>query len=204
MVMAEEIINQTAGGTEMDISDILMLISIIINCVAILIAPIISIHISQKLQDRDKKRQDKLDVFKTLMTCRIYGWTPQSVNALNIINVVFADEPDVIEQWNKYYKALWVNNPDDKQLQTIKEEQETLLLTMAKVLGYKDQITLQTIQKPYMPAGMSIMIEQENKYRDDQSQAMSLFVSMLKNQNGGNTNGQNENGIRKPNGRKHK
>ena len=152
----------------------------------------------------NKKRQDKLDVFKTLMTCRIYGWTPQSVNALNIINVVFADEPDVIEQWNKYYKALWVNNPDDKQLQTIKEEQETLLLTMAKVLGYKDQITLQTIQKPYMPAGMSIMIEQENKYRDDQSQAMSLFVSMLKNQNGGNTNGQNENGIRKPNGRKHK
>ena len=51
----------------------------------------VSVVIGQKLQDRSKKRQDKMEIFKELMTSRVYGWTNSSVQALNIIDVVFAE-----------------------------------------------------------------------------------------------------------------
>ncbi len=171
----------------MSISDKLTIISIIINCIAIIIAPIISVWIAQKLQDKDKKRQDKMEIFKTLMAGRIYGWTSQSVNALNTIDIVFADEAEVIKQWRKYYEALWVNNPDNKQRQIIIDEQEALLVEMAKALGYKDSITLKTIQKPYMPEGMFSELQKENRYKNNQLQAIELLISKL--QNGGKDNG---------------
>ena len=185
-------------------SDKLTIISIIVNCIAIIVAPIVSVVIAQKLQDWGKKRQDKMDIFMTLMTSRIYGWTPQSVNALNSIDIIFSDEPEVIKQWRNYYKALWVNNPDDKQKQTMIDEQESLLEIMAKSLGYKDSITLKTIQKPYMPEGMFNEMQMQNQYKTNQLQAMELLISRLQNSSGENQNGQNENAVRKTNGRKHK
>lgn len=189
----------------MDISDILTLISIIINCLVIIIAPIISVLIAQKLQDRSKKRQDKMDIFKILMESRIYGWTLQSVNALNTIDIVFADEPEVIKQWRIYYSALWVKDPDEMQKQTMMDEREKLLEEMAKALGYKDKITLRTIQKPYMPEGMYNLIQKENQYKDYQFKVMEAMNSMVQNStNIENTNKRNENITRKPNGHKHK
>ena len=198
-------------------SDKLMIISIIVNCIAIIVAPIVSVLIAQKLQDWGKKRQDKMDIFMTLMTSRIYGWTPQSVNALNSIDIIFSDEPEVIKQWRNYYKALWVNNPDDKQKQTMIDEQESLLEIMAKSLGYKDSITLKTIidnliEQEYKANKISDVtyirkknkMQMQNQYKTNQLQAMELLISRLQNSSGENQNGQNENAVRKPNGRKHK
>lgn len=76
----------------MNISNIINIVSIILNVIAIIIAPIVSVKIAQSLQDRAKKRQDKMEIFKTLMTSRIYGWTTQSVNALNSIDIIFSDD----------------------------------------------------------------------------------------------------------------
>lgn len=187
-----------------DSNSVLTVISIIANVVAIIVAPIVSVGIAQKLQDRDRKRQDKMNIFKILMESRIYGWTPQSVNALNTIDIVFADESEVIEQWRTYYKALWVNDPDNMQKQTMIDERDNLLVVMAKALGYKDKITLQTIQKPYMPAGMDEWIKKENQYKNNQLLASEMFLSILKNQNGETNNGKDENAVRKPNGKKHR
>lgn len=75
----------------MDISDY-------INITAIILAPVISVIIGQKLQDRAKKRQDKMEIFKALMTSRVYGWTNASVYALNIMDVVFADDKKIRTQ----------------------------------------------------------------------------------------------------------
>ncbi len=47
-----------------------------------------------------------MQLFKTLMTARIYGWTIESVHALNVIDIVFADDKKVRDAWvqlhNKY------------------------------------------------------------------------------------------------------
>ena len=47
----------------------------IFNLVAIVGIPILAVIIGQYLQNRAEKRKDKMQIFRTLMTSRIYGWT---------------------------------------------------------------------------------------------------------------------------------
>ena len=181
----------------MSTSDKLMIISIIVNFIAIIVAPIASVIIAQKLQDWSKKRQDKMDIFKTLMTSRLYGWTPQGVHALNVIDIVFSDDEEVRKQWKTYYDKLCVENPTETELKKIKIEQEKLLEIMANRLGYKDKISWDTIQNPYIPKGMLDSMAQQQQFQAGQLQALQMLISMPQNinNNGGNQNGQDENGI---------
>lgn len=71
----------------------------VLNLIAIIIIPIAAVLIAQWLQNRAEKRKDKMQIFKALMTSRIYGWTPESVNALNIIDIVFANDKGVRAAW---------------------------------------------------------------------------------------------------------
>ena len=106
------------------------------NIAAIIVAPIIAVWIGQLLQTRAEKRKDKLQIFKILMTARIYGWTVDSVHALNIIDVVFADDKEVREAWNDLNDKYHVSNPDQQHLERIKRAQDKLLESMAKLLIY--------------------------------------------------------------------
>ena len=67
----------------------------VLNLLAIIIIPIAAVIIGQRLQDRAEIRKDKMHIFKVLMTSRIYGWTVDSVHALNLIDVVFAKDKAV-------------------------------------------------------------------------------------------------------------
>lgn len=160
----------------------------IINLIALIVVPILAVIIGQKLQDRAQKRNDKIQIFKILMTSRIYGWTTESVQAMNLIEIVFADDDTVCKQWKVYYDKLCVENPTETELQKIKKEDEKLLETMAKSLGYKN-ITLATIQSPYIPKGMTDLITQQQKYQNDQSVILERMKNMLqsggKDQNNG-------------------
>ena len=68
--------------------------SLVINVIAILAAPIIAVWVGQRLQDRAEKRKDKMAVFKAIMTDR-YGWSRETVLALNSIPIVFSDDKPV-------------------------------------------------------------------------------------------------------------
>lgn len=120
---------------------------------AVIIAPILAVLVGQYLQNRAEKRKDKLNVFKILMTNRL-GWSYDSVYALNIIDIVFADDEDVCAKWAEYYKLLCVQRPDEMQLKQRQEAQDKLLEAMANALGYKKQVTWDKIQNPYIPQGM--------------------------------------------------
>ena len=206
--MTEEIIEQTSGGNAMGISDILTLISITINCIAIIVAPIISVRIAQKLQDKSRKHQDKIEILKTLMTSRLYGWTTQGVHALNVIDIVFSDDEEVRKQWKTYYDKLCVENPTETELKKIKIEQDKLIETIANSLGYKDKVSWETIQNPYIPKGMIDSMNQQQMLQAGQLnflQMLSTSIPNDTNNNGGKQkNGQNENGKPKPDGRKHR
>lgn len=165
------------------------ILTIVFNVLAVIIAPIISVCVAQKLQDRAKKRQDKMDVFKTLMTSRIYGWTWQSVNAMNIIDIVFSDDEAVRQQWKAYYDKLCVEKPNETELNKIKIEQDKLLEAMANSLGYKDKISWETIQNPYIPKGMVDSINQQQKSQDMQVKIMECMNQNLQNQSGETNNG---------------
>lgn len=154
----------------------------IINLIALFVVPIVAVIVGQFLQDRAQKRNDKSRIFKILMTSRIYGWTTESVQALNLIEVVFADDDAVCKQWKVYYDKLCVESPTETELQKIRKENETLLETMAKSLGYKN-ITLATIQSPYIPKGMTDLMTQQLRYQTTQSVVLEQMKNML--QSGG-------------------
>jgi len=65
-----------------------MMILTIINIIALILIPIVSVLLAHSLQNLAKKREDKLAIFKSILTSRIY-WTVDSVHALNLIDVVF-------------------------------------------------------------------------------------------------------------------
>ena len=92
-----------------------------------------------------------MQIFKTLMTARIYGWTVESVHALNVIDIVFAEDEKVREAWKDLNDKYHVTNPDNQHLKKIEQAQYRLLEAIANSLGYKDKITWETIQNPYIP-----------------------------------------------------
>ena len=155
-----------------------MTISDILNLVAIIVAPVAAVLIGQWLQNRATKRKDKLEIFKTLMIAR-NGWSPESVRALNIIDIVFADDSTVRARWKEYYDRLCVENPSETELKKIKTAQDKLLEAMAVSLGYKEKVTWETIQNPYVPKGM---IEAEQMQREYQTGQLA-WAQIAKNFN---------------------
>lgn len=158
----------------------------IINIIALIIIPVIAVVIGQKLQVCSQKRNDKMQIFKTLMTSRIFGWTNESVQAMNLIDVVFADDKAVRKQWKICFDKMCVENPTDTDLSKIKLEREKLLEAMAKSLGYKNIITWESIQNPYIPKGMTDLIAQQQAYQNNQSIIIEQMKKMLQ------TNGKEE------------
>ena len=132
----------------------------IINVIAIIAIPIVAVFVGQYLQNRSQQRKDKLDIFKTLMMNRV-GWSVEGVHAMNIIDIVFAKDKNVRSKWKDYYTLLCIQEPNDMQKQQIQIAQHKLLEAMAISLGYKEQITWETIQNPYIPKGMIDAMQQQ-------------------------------------------
>ena len=91
-----------------------------INIVAVIIAPIIAVWVGQKLQDREEKRKDKMAIFKAVMTDR-YGWSRETVLALNSIPIVYANDKAVRDAWKEYYKCLCIQEPNQMELKQSSE-----------------------------------------------------------------------------------
>lgn len=147
----------------------------ILNLIAIIVIPIVAVLIGQHLQNRAEIRKDKMHIFKVLMTSRIYGWTQESVHCLNIIDIVFSDDENVRNAWKDLYDKYCVQNPDETQLKKIQNAQYKLLDTMASSLGYKDKVTWETIQNPYIPEGM---IRQQQEQAASQQAYNNILLNM--------------------------
>ena len=152
----------------------------ILNIIALVVIPITAVLIGRWLQDRAEKRKDKLRVFNAVMTFR-YGWSRESVEALNSIPVVFSGkhkDAEVRKLWKSYYEFLCIQNPDDMQIKQRNNALFKLLESMAGVLGYKNRITWEDIQNPYIPIGM---INAINNNEILQSGMASIVQGMIQN-----------------------
>ncbi|MBQ3442615.1 MAG: hypothetical protein IJG33_05140 [Selenomonadaceae bacterium] len=156
----------------MDIS----IIEIIIKVIAIFTSPFFAVFIGRKLENRAQQRKDKMEIFKTLMMARttvnIYGWTYESVRALNIIDIVFADDKNVRQAWKNLYDKYCISNPSAVELKEREKLMYKLIESIAISLGYKDKITWETIQSPYMPESVKQQLDNQNK-------CQQLFPSIL-------------------------
>lgn len=157
----------------------------VLNLIAIIVIPIAAVIIGQSLQDRAEKRKDKMEIFKTLIYARIFGWTPDSVKAMNLIEIVFSEDQNVCDCWKIYYEEMSIQSSDQTHLEKMREDQNKLIQAMGRTLGYKNDFTLKVLQHPYMPEGMSTQIAQQKNNQEAYSQALILISNMIKNKNEG-------------------
>lgn len=126
-----------------------------INIAAVIIGPIVAVYIGQWLHVRAEKRKEKMHIFNILMSSRLNGFASfDAVYALNSIDIVFEKERKVRAAWKEYIDRCTVVNPESPtktELEKMQLATYKLLEEMARCLGYKDKITWEEIQNPYIP-----------------------------------------------------
>ncbi|MGA9084413.1 MAG: DUF6680 family protein [Pseudolabrys sp.] len=107
----------------------------IVTVIALILGPVIAVFITFWYQRRRQKYDAKERLFLGLMAQRrINPPTFEWAGALNVIDVVFADNRDVVEKWHELYKI--VDQPQFNQGHFGHTYIE-LLSEMAAALGYR-------------------------------------------------------------------
>ena len=120
------------------------------------LSPLIAIQVSQYLNEKKHKRNERLHVFKTLLATRATTLDPRHIESLNMIDVVFhgnsKGEIEVRRQWKQYLDHL-ADNAYPKESWVVRriELLVELLNSMAVLLDFnfdkthiKNQVYLPT------------------------------------------------------------
>lgn len=104
----------------------------VLTLLAILLGPVVAVCITLWWQNRKERRDAKRHLFMTLMAQRkppTYEW----VQALNLIDVVFAKDKRVVQLWHELY-ALFQNQ---QRTQAQDHKYIELLSEMVSVLSFR-------------------------------------------------------------------
>lgn len=116
--------------------------------VAIVVGPVAAVLITLWHQDRAQKTQAKRQVFNVLMTNRrTFPPTREWVNALNLIDVIFAGDKAVLDLWHRLYEIVCTVPLPEEQF---RHTHLDLLQQMARSLGYSE-LKQTDIDKFYAP-----------------------------------------------------
>ena len=85
----------------------------------------------------------------------------------------------VRDAWKDLYDKYCVQNPDAAQLKKIQNAQYKLLETISKSLGYKDKVTWETIQNPYVPAGMIKQWQEQAKSQQAYNTLLNTMANIV-------------------------
>lgn len=116
--------------------------------IAIVLGPLAGVMFTLWFQSRKEKRDAKLNLFLALMAERkALGVSPQVAQALNKIDVVFADVGKVKRLWHEYYAMLHQQPGEPRNHKWLE-----LLASMAEELGFGTLSQLD-LDKFYVPQG---------------------------------------------------
>ena len=142
----------------------------VLTIIAILVGPIIAVSITLWWQNRKEERDAKRQLFMTLMAHRkSMPPTDDWVVALNLIDVVFADDRRVVESWHELFR-LFENR---ERTQTQDHKYIELLSEMASVLGFR-KLQQTDIDKFYYPQSHAAAL-------NAQSEAQAEWLRVLQN-----------------------
>jgi hypothetical protein len=128
----------------------------IINIIAILLSPVIAVVVTLWHQDRKERRGTKLWLLNTLIATRSSRTTDEAVRAVNLIDVVFYDQPSVRKLWREYYDMVTNEGLQNANGWSLREKKYLELVTeMARVLGFGKEISHLDVDRVYYPQGLS-------------------------------------------------
>jgi hypothetical protein len=122
----------------------------VVTIIALILGPLLAVGITLWSQRRSEKLNAKRQLFVTLMANRRAGPNREWVNALNLIDVIYAGEPRIVQLWHQLYDILCAHPFIN---QTFAHKYLDLLSAMANSLGYRS-LTQTDIDKFYMPQGL--------------------------------------------------
>lgn len=144
------------------------------NIVAVIIGPIVAVLITLWYQSRKEKRDAKIRLFLNLMAHRKSNPpTFERVNSLNLIDVVFAGHPTVLQLWHEYYDLLHTQPSNFEQWE---HKHIDMLSEMGRVLGYK-KLKQTEIEKFYTPVAHGTMAELNEKTQREFLRVLENSVS---------------------------
>lgn len=104
-------------------------------------------------QNKSQIKQEKIRIFKILMSTRYDISVEESVSALNMIDVVFYKSPKVRTVWREFNDVTKQPESNTKT-QDISDKHLRLLEVIAEDIGYKE-IRWEDIKQYYYPVGLS-------------------------------------------------
>ena len=78
--------------------------------VAVITGPISAVFVTRWLDDRRNRRERRMNVFRTLMRTRQVPTTAEHVGALNLIEIEFAKDGDVLVTWKDLFQHFAANH----------------------------------------------------------------------------------------------
>lgn len=169
---------------------------LIINSVILLMSvyvirksPIDAVKIGRELNETKQKDDAKRNLFFTLFSYRGSPVHQYFVDALNRIDVVFADTPSVLVAWHKYYDSLQQKDLVDPE-KTWRLLRVDLLSEISRDLGYKD-LKNYDFEKHYYPQGheqqyldqMEFHKEQLAYYKNSNKMILKVIENMDSQEN---------------------
>jgi hypothetical protein len=144
--------------------------SVIVSAAAVVLSAFGAAGLTLYWQRRAEKRNAKLNVFLTLMMHRKAEPPNQAwVNALNMVDVVFYDSPNVVQSWHKLYPILLDETKTHSEERTHTYIQ--MLSEMAGDLRYR-KLQQVDIDKFYSPL---VYAQQAELNAQFQNEIMSFF-----------------------------
>ena len=131
--------------------------------VAVFAGPILAVLTSRYLDQGRVAKERKLDIFRALMRTRGMRLHQEHVGALNLVEVEFANHPDVVEAWKNYLTHLGEELPPIEQIDrhdAANRKRDALLTALidaiAKAVGIKVE-QLDILEGNYVPKGWNDM-----------------------------------------------
>lgn len=144
----------------------------IITIIALFSGPIAAVLITLWHQDRKQKIDANKRVFLTLMAHRkALPPNPEWVNALNLIDVIFHDCPQIVALWHEYFALLCQIHNWEESTQQREHKYLELLSAMAQSLGYRD-IQQTDMDKFYSPKGQADLVQLQLKIYQELSRVL--------------------------------
>lgn len=120
-----------------------------VNIIAMITGPVMAVLITLWHQQRSEERNHKYTLFRTLMKRR-RGLNQDWVDALNLIDVVFYDNQEIVNSWHLYHEMLYRQERDHEEEN---RKYLDLLHSIALSLGYK-KVKQTDIDRFYEPIGL--------------------------------------------------
>ena len=123
-----------------------------LTILALLLGPVLAVCITRYIDKYREQKQRKMALFRTLMQFRQWPLHTDYVSALNLIEVEFYRDEEVIKKWKTLYEHF--NNPPSQQYDEAQQNE---------FVNKKDKYTTQLIEE--MAGSLGIKLEAMELYK---------------------------------------